>query len=99
MTPGCAQPLLLEFGLHLGLHTQRLVRLMDDDRARLDWFEEGRPLSLEDSSRYQTRRKRDRLDVPLLGQYARELGLDSLSERDFSTLLPGLTVAETWPAQ
>ncbi len=91
-----AQPLLMEFALHRGLHTQRLARVMDDDRPRLDWFELGEPLKLEDTTHYKARRKRDRLDGALLRQYARALGLDGLSEADFCTTAPSLRVAETW---
>ena len=91
-----AKPLLMEFALHRGLHTQRLARVMDDDQPRLDWFELGEPLSLEDTARYKARRKRDRLDLDLLRQYARTLGLDGLSEADCCTTAPSLRVAETW---
>ena len=73
-----------------------LARVMDDDRPRLDWFELGEPLSLEDPARYKARRKRDRLDLALLRQYARTLGLDGLSVADFCTTATSLRVAETW---
>ena len=91
-----AKPLLMAFALHRGLHTQRLARVMDDGRQRLDWLALGEPLSLEDTARYSARRKRDRLDLALLRQYARALGLDGLSEADFCTTAPSLRVTETW---
>ena len=55
-----SQPLLLEFSSQLGLHTRRLVRLMDDERPRLDFFEQGQPLPFEATERYGARLKRQR---------------------------------------
>lgn len=91
-----AQPLLLEFSSQLGLHTRRLVRLMDDSRQRLDFFEQGQPLPFEATERYSARLKRQRLTVAMLQDYAHALGLDGLGDADFHTTQPSLRVTQVW---
>ena len=88
--------LLLELSVVRAGQPQRLIRLMDDGRARLDWFELGHPLPFEDTARHAARRRRDRMDVALMCRYAQALGLDGLGERDFRTGLPHLCVNQVW---
>lgn len=58
--------------------------------GRWTWLESGTPFSFEDTARYTARRKRDRLDRPLLLAYLTALGIPVTDE----ALGPGVVVQQ-----
>lgn len=77
-----------EYGMHHYFHhlyadgRERLVRVMWDDRW--DFYEEGEPMSFEQTERYTERLRRKRLTNDMVLDYAKALGWD-LREPSFWT--------------
>ena len=78
---------------------KRAVRVMKD--PRWVYWEEGEPLSFEDTSRYQLKIKPKRLDRPLLLTYLGAFGADVTSDAFWasSTAAASFTLKEEWAAR